>query len=159
MKERIKQLMDSQHMNQQTFSQYTGISPATLSNVIAGKQNPTLKTIEAIKKKFPSLNLDWLMFGDGEMFPDATSTAGSPDASPSSPTPSGHVEAAIDFDGGTDTPVLPSSRVPRRDDVNHTPNIPSKIIIKEVDKKQRKITEIRVFYDDQTWETFVPQKS
>lgn len=26
------------------------------------------------------------------------------------------------------------------------------------DKPQRKITEIRIFYDDQTWETFVPKK-
>jgi hypothetical protein len=30
--------------------------------------------------------------------------------------------------------------------------------VKIIDKPQRRITEIRVFYDDQTWETFVPQK-
>jgi hypothetical protein len=30
--------------------------------------------------------------------------------------------------------------------------------VKTIDKPQRRITEIRVFYDDQTWETFVPQK-
>jgi hypothetical protein len=27
-----------------------------------------------------------------------------------------------------------------------------------IDKIQRKVTEIRVFYDDQTWESFVPAK-
>lgn len=159
MKERIKQLMDSQHMNQQTFSQYTGISPATLSNVIAGKQNPTLKTIEAIKKKFPTLNLDWLMFGSGEMFPTSHPSTDGSDALTSSPTPSGPVETAIDFEGGPEASTAPPSRPSRMDDVNRTPNIPPKIIIKEVDKKQRKIKEIRVFYDDQTWETFVPQNS
>ena len=26
------------------------------------------------------------------------------------------------------------------------------------DKKQRNITEIRIFFDDQTWETFLPKK-
>ena len=26
------------------------------------------------------------------------------------------------------------------------------------DKPQRRVKEIRVFYDDQTWETFVPSK-
>ena len=34
-------------------------------------------------------------------------------------------------------------------------------IIKEVqivDAPKRNITEIRIFFDDQTWETFVPQK-
>ena len=30
--------------------------------------------------------------------------------------------------------------------------------VKYIDKPQRKITEIRIFYDDQTWETFVPKK-
>jgi hypothetical protein len=30
--------------------------------------------------------------------------------------------------------------------------------IKIVDKPQRRVMEIRVFYDDQTWETFVPAK-
>ena len=31
--------------------------------------------------------------------------------------------------------------------------------VKIIDKPQRKISEIRIFYDDRTWETFVPQKS
>jgi hypothetical protein len=29
---------------------------------------------------------------------------------------------------------------------------------KIIDKPQRKVIEIRVFYDDQTWDTFVPVK-
>jgi hypothetical protein len=36
-----------------------------------------------------------------------------------------------------------------------------KIVAPEVkysDKPQRQITEIRIFFDDQTWETFVPKK-
>ena len=31
-------------------------------------------------------------------------------------------------------------------------------MVKSFDKQQRRITEIRIFYDDQTWETFVPKK-
>ena len=30
--------------------------------------------------------------------------------------------------------------------------------MKYFDKPQRQVTEIRIFYDDQTWETFVPKK-
>jgi hypothetical protein len=30
--------------------------------------------------------------------------------------------------------------------------------VKVIDKAQRRVKEIRVFYDDQTWETFVPEK-
>ena len=31
-------------------------------------------------------------------------------------------------------------------------------VVKNIDKPQRKITEIRIFFDDQTWETFLPKK-
>jgi len=34
----------------------------------------------------------------------------------------------------------------------------SKINLNYFDKTKRQITEIRVFYDDQTWESFVPKK-
>ena len=30
--------------------------------------------------------------------------------------------------------------------------------VKYIDRPQRKITEMRIFYDDQTWETFTPKK-
>ena len=30
--------------------------------------------------------------------------------------------------------------------------------VKIIDKPIRQITEIRIFYNDQTWETFVPKK-
>lgn len=33
-----------------------------------------------------------------------------------------------------------------------------KNIVKIYNNRQRKITEIRVFFDDQTWESFVPKK-
>ena len=44
---------------------------------------------------------------------------------------------------------------------NSVRNIRSEIVreeVKYVDKPQRKIMEIRVFYDDQTFDTFVPTK-
>lgn len=37
---------------------------------------------------------------------------------------------------------------------NKVPQFDAKIF----DKKQRNITEIRIFFDDQTWETFLPKK-
>jgi hypothetical protein len=40
------------------------------------------------------------------------------------------------------------------------PNVrrPDPYIINKVEKPQRQITEIRIFFDDQTWESFVPKK-
>ena len=67
MKDRIKQIMDSQHMTQQEFAAFVGIAPATLSNIFNDKTRPSLNIVEAIKKKIPDINTDWLMFGSGEM--------------------------------------------------------------------------------------------
>ena len=56
MEERIKELMEAQHITQQAFAEFLGISPATLSSIFSGRTKVTLNTIKAIKKKFPSLN-------------------------------------------------------------------------------------------------------
>ena len=47
---------------------------------------------------------------------------------------------------------------PQMHSVNNTRKNPVQNEVKYIDKPQRKITEIRIFYDDQTWETFVPKK-
>ena len=70
MKDRIRQLMINQHMTQQSFADMLGISPASLSGIFTGRTNPTLNHVDAIKKKFPSINLDWLLYGHGAMFAD-----------------------------------------------------------------------------------------
>ena len=55
MEERIKELMEAQHITQQAFAEFLGISPATLSSIFSGRTKVTLNTIKAIKKKFPSI--------------------------------------------------------------------------------------------------------
>ena len=74
MKDRIRELMEAQHMNQQTFSHYTGIGTATLSSIFTGRTRPTLNTIESIMKKFPEVNVNWLMFGEGDMYVNNSDT-------------------------------------------------------------------------------------
>ncbi len=68
MKDRIKQIMDAKQMSQQAFAAFIDISPATLSSIFNGRTKPTLVIVEAIKKKIPDINTDWLMFGSGNMF-------------------------------------------------------------------------------------------
>ena len=73
----------------------------------------------------------------------------------------GVVEPTLDFGGseGSDSPTSPSLfDQPQTHGVKRTPKNVANAAVKYVDKPQRKITEIRIFYDDQTWETFVPKK-
>lgn len=163
MKERIKQLMEAQHMNQQTFSRMTGISTASLSSIFNGRTNPTLMHVEAIRNKFPNINLNWLLYGEGGMFvPTSSPTPTSlfdesdPSHNPTQPTVSEPspktdilAEGMLNFD---DAPVhsAPQQVANTRKSQQPTFAIQSTPL--------RRITEIRVFYDDQTWESFVPKK-
>lgn len=150
MKDRIKQLMESQHMSQQTFADFIGISSPTLSSIFNGRTKPTIYTVEAIRSKFPTISLDWLMYGNGPMFKDDTSSP----SSDQSPTLEGrldfHAEASgsLPSSSGTENKgILPNA-------VRKTPQVE----VKYLDKPKREITEIRIFFNDQTWETFVPKK-
>lgn len=160
MKDRIKQIIEDQQLTQQSFANLTGINPATLSGLFNGRTQPTLKVVEAIKKSFPALNLEWLMYGTPPMYiskPASGADGVTPQTSPEALHPTVG-EASLDFDGASAdaTPSLFSQ--PSMQGVNNTPKKVAQTEVKYIDKPQRKITEIRIFYDDQTWETFVPKK-
>ena len=67
MKDRIKKIIESQHMTQQEFAETIKVAPATLSSIFTGRTAPSLKIVEAIKSRFPDISTDWLMFGRGAM--------------------------------------------------------------------------------------------
>ena len=170
MKDRIRKIMESQHMTQQVFADFIGLAPATLSSIYNERTRPTLSVVEAIKKKIPNISTDWLMFGTGDMY--ITTPASS--SSPASPTPTDSLFPADDrgANGGqiAHNPMLdfdqPQSPTPQQtvqapypfNSVRNTRSEMERMEVKIIDKQQRRVKEIRVFYADQTWETFIPEK-
>ncbi|CCZ15703.1 MAG: transcriptional regulator [Prevotella sp. AG:487_50_53] len=151
MKDRIRKVMESQHMTQQVFAEFIQIAPATLSSIFTGRTRPTLAIVEAIKNKIPKISTDWLLFGIGDMYEDGSGE----DVSVKAQSDSGTVsERMLDFDDHQQ--VISSKPSPVSGVQFSYDDVINKV--KNFDKPQRKITEIRIFYDDQTWETFVPKK-
>jgi len=62
--------MESQHMTQKVFAQFTGISEGSLSGVFNGHTRPTLQMVDLIHQRFPNISTDWLMYGQGPMYRD-----------------------------------------------------------------------------------------
>lgn len=168
--------MESQHMTQQVFANFIDVSPASLSSIFNDRTRPTLNIVEAIKKKIPTINTDWLMFGSGEMYvgntlpPETKETVtGGEEMTGSHPSVAG-MEMAIDFDGGNHADhvaVLQANKYGMQNhyqshnnynSVRNTLNNQPLEIRKNIDIPQRHITEIRIYFDDQTYETFVPSK-
>ena len=132
-------------MTQKTFSDFIGKSQGNISSIFTGRTRVTIDIIEAIKNKFPEISTDWLLFGIGEMYAsggelsDGLSQNGSP-------TPS---ESQLPF---AENEGIESVSENSKKSLQISPVE----IVKNLDKPARKIKEIRVFYDDQTWETFSP---
>lgn len=154
MKDRIKQLMESQHMTQQTFSDFIGISSASLSSIFNGRTKPTLNTVEAIRSKFTKINIEWLMYGTGSMFREGDTAGAGQEVSGVQPG----TEPMIDFDNAYPSPVRSGHGKTGGQNMDYTPQGNVRTALKYIDKPQRQITEIRIFFDDQTYESFVPKK-
>ena len=157
--------MEDQKLNQQSFAQLIGKSTATLSNIFNDRTKPTLDIVDAIKKKFPQVNTEWLLFGTPPMYINKVEGGAAASSSGASAGAGGMagdaMEPSLDFgaDGQDSSPASPSLfDQPQMHGVKRTPKNIANAAVKIVDKPQRRITEIRIFYDDQTWETFVPKK-
>lgn len=189
MKDRIRRIMDEQHLTQQSFAQLLGISPAQLSGIFKDRTKPTLNIVDAIHQKFPQINLSWLLYGVEPMYINNVSPQpdGLAEMSVSDPTQPNVESLSLAFDDDDSSVVNEPSNghfaseaqtsllgspqtsgsqgsqnslfaTPQNGGVNNTPKKTVQETVKYIDKPQRKITEIRIFYDDQTWETFVPKK-
>jgi len=157
-KDRIRQIMEDQHMTQQVFADFLQQSPATLSSIFNGRTRPTLNIVDAIKTKIPDINIEWLLYGTGDMRISRSED--------SKPTSSDSLFDASEPMGFFDSPISqhpqvsqsPSSSSHFQQSVRNTHSDFSREEIKIIDKEPRRVTEIRVYYDDQTYETFVPAK-
>ncbi len=154
--------MDSLHLTQQKFAEDLGISPASLSSIFNGRTKPTINHVDAIVIAFPNINLRWLMYGEGDMFvADNDTSPAVSEQNASSTAISQQGEKLLDF--GNDQPPLSQQatqpqRVQQQQYIPQSQHKQEIETVKILNKPQRQISEIRIFYDDQTWETFVPKK-
>lgn len=172
MKERIRKVMEYAQLSQQDFAAKIDISASSLSGIFTGRTNPTAKTVSAIHTAYPEVNIGWLMFGDGEML---NGDVGGPQVSAEgglfASVPDGNADI-VDFGDApllsesskpgvaspAPDPVLRENMRPVKDyrTASETERGASRNIAINIDKKARKIKEIRVFFDDGTFEAFVP---
>ncbi len=144
MKDRIFQFMKQQGMSQKQFASELCVAEATLSSIFTGRTRPTNALVAAIHERFPEVSISWLMFGEGDMYAGETVKESSVTPPPISQN-----------DLFANAPAQPSSQEAASPSlVVPSPQPILRETIKYIDKPQRKITEIRVFFDDGTYETF-----
>ena len=153
MKERITKIMQKEEMSSVQFAEKIDISPSSLSHILNGRNKPSLEVVMKIHKACSYVNLLWLLYGEGEM---------------EMPADNQNVE-----DSGIsgmmmlgENPIFASNGADdgenRKEMEVRTPLYAPKEIVREevkyIEKPARKITEIRIFFDNGTYETFRPDK-
>lgn len=138
MKERIIQIMQKMGVSKSEFADKIGVSVSLLSHVISGRNQPTLNVILGIHNAFPQVNIDWLFYGVGEMFPSANSK---------------NLEISnksqMLFDFSTEKEIK-TEKEQVEDSINE--------VVTNIEKPTPKITEIRIFFDNGTYEVFKSAK-
>ena len=151
MKDRIISLMKHLGMSQKVFAAEICISEGALSSIFSGRTKPTLNTVSNIHERFPEVNMGWLIDGKGEMF--NTTAQGSMLS---------EVKDGASFSGPSQSSGIPI-QTNFMEQLSGTQQMPlqtpfSMLETKNIDRPMRRIAEIRVFYDDGTFETFAAKQ-
>lgn len=67
-RERIDAVRKSMNLSARQFAQEIHVRPGTISNMMAGRNNPSLDVMRRIMERYPTLNPEWLILGVGEMW-------------------------------------------------------------------------------------------
>ena len=135
-KDRFKMIMDREKLTAGAFAESIGVAQATISHILGSRNKyPSTEVILKLHQCYKDINLEWLLTGKGNMSNDSSSTE-SPSYEPN--VSENRKEIALE------TAQKPTKEIVKQE-----------IIYKE--RPPRKITEIRIFFDDNTYETFKPE--
>lgn len=146
-KDRIKLIMDREQLTASAFAESIGVSQATISHNIGDRnKNPSTDFIIRLHERYSNISLNWLLAGEGPMYVDTDGSSTAPE----------HVQNA---ENAGFRSAGPENRrdfaVEERQNATQQSNMQQVIYM---ERPARKITEIRIFFDDNTYETFKPEK-
>lgn len=173
MKDRVRQVQDYYHLNNKQFANQLSIAEATVSSIYRGRTAPSNNLIQAIHQVYPGININWLMFGEGDMLLPlsaglpANSSAGAPASETAEVAASGQNVGLFDQPEQSlfsqlqppqapAQPAKPANNYAPQSEVQMAELLSELKKANEVDRNPRRIKEIRVFYSDGTYESFAP---
>lgn len=64
MKTRLQYIVKSEGLTNQKFASEIGVSPAAVTHILSGRNNPSLEIISKIALRYPHYSLRWLILGE-----------------------------------------------------------------------------------------------
>lgn len=154
-KDRIRMIMEKEHMTPRIFAESIGVQQSTLSHILNDRNRPSLEVIMKVHQTYNYVNLEWLLYGKGEMMNDAS-------LGMLSSGEEGEFQPSLFDENAINSTNSPDNSENRKEmPLKSMENAPKEIVrqeIRYIEKPSRKITEIRIFFDDNTYETFKAEK-
>lgn len=157
MLERIKRFIETQNMSSSAFANAIGVQRSSVSHILSGRNKPSLDFVLRLKKHYPELNLDWLLFGKGPIL--MTKKSSEEDSTNSEKSDISHIEKPI------------ATPEPKNlfDEITNQPNEKLERIEEEkpiLEKKgsnffgldNKSIKKIILLYEDNSFEEYNPLK-
>lgn len=135
-RERLAKIIESENLTAKQFAEEIGVSAGTISNILGGRNKPSVEIYVRILNRFRTISSDWLMLGTGCMYrPNGgvTQTALFGDMRP------------IDVEQGEETP----SQAPA---APQQPAVPQNMRQAANSPAAKQIARIIIYYTDGTYE-------
>lgn len=100
---RINLILKAKNISARQFAEEIGVQPSGMSHILSGRNNPSLDFVMKVIRRYPEIDINWLMFGKGEMYESPASRPVTP-----SPTPSVSVSP---FDSASKNIPQPESNI------------------------------------------------
>ena len=157
---RLKSIIEALGLSDSQFADRASISRPTLSLILSGKNKKISDVmISQIHEAFPEISILWLLFGEGDMFGNNEPTP--PERNPDNEN---SLFQGNDRESDEQLNLVNVKQLENiiQDVVNKSFNYSfptlEKIVLKTQEKPNpRKVSRITVYYDDSTFETFVPE--
>ena len=168
---RLKMFLDQTGISNSQFADTCEIPRPTLSQLLNGRNKKVSdEVIGKIHRAYPSLNVMWLMFGDGNMLMSGSAPlnqVSAPDAASSSDDPADeHVQRPISFDedehDGYRHASRPTQRVATPTNMSETiqsimrSTAAGRMPQRGASASDRRVVKMLVFYNDGRFEEFEP---
>lgn len=156
MKDRIKLIMDNEHLTPSAFADKLQLGRAVISHILNGRNNPSLDVVSRILSKMDYIDSDWLLTGNGKMY----KTDNREKSHISTSTIPVNSNLQPDLFSLNEISQLSDKPEPeyRKEIIVEKPQKVEEDIVKQsvIYQKapERKVTKIIIYYSDSTFETF-----
>ena len=156
MKERIIEIMQLLNCSPTQFANAIGVQRTTLQHILNGRNEPSLRFVMAIHDGFPQIDLEWLLYGKGNVFGESSGNDGT--KKQDYPLFSGMENALFqtsDKDIPENTNVIEEKSIAhsRKRTNNKGVGVDEKGI---QDCTSKRIKEVLIFFENGTYQKFLP---